>query len=214
VADGREIGTDPVHDAVDFGIPGAQLQPGDHVCAFFFGLAERDDILLPYLRQGLRDGDKCLCIVDASEPSTVISGIGDGVNVDGAVRSRQLEVLRATQAYLRTGEFSTNQMIDFFRETVGAATASGGYDFARVAGETTWLFDDPPGADEFVEYESELNRYTTQYPQSILCLYDLERFGGGMMVDLIKTHPKLLLGGLLIDNPHYLSPDEFRATRR
>jgi hypothetical protein len=35
-----------------------------------------------------------------------------------------------------------------------------------------------------------------------------------MMVDLIKTHPKLLLGGLLIDNPHYLSPDEFRATRR
>jgi hypothetical protein len=83
-----------------------------------------------------------------------------------------------------------------------------------VAGETTWLFDDPPGADEFVEYESELNRYTTQYPQSILCLYDLERFGGGMMVDLIKTHPKLLLGGLLIDNPHYLSPDEFRATRR
>jgi hypothetical protein len=42
-------------------------------------------------------------------------------------------------------------------------------------------------------------------------MYDLERFGGGVVVDLLKTHPKLLLGGVLIDNPHALTPDEFRG---
>jgi hypothetical protein len=35
-----------------------------------------------------------------------------------------------------------------------------------------------------------------------------------MLVDLLRTHPKLLIGGLVIDNPHYLSPEEFLAARR
>ena len=34
-----------------------------------------------------------------------------------------------------------------------------------------------------------------------------------MIVDVLKTHKKVLLGGLVLDNPHYLTPDEFRATR-
>jgi hypothetical protein len=43
--------------------------------------------------------------------------------------------------------------------------------------------------------------------------YDLDAFGGGILVDLMKTHPKLLLGGMLLENPHALSPDEFLAER-
>jgi hypothetical protein len=83
----------------------------------------------------------------------------------------------------------------------------------RVAGETTWLFSDPPGSEQFIEYESELNRFVPQHDQVVVCLYDLERFGGGMMVDLLRTHPRILLGGLVIDNPHYLTPEEFRLAR-
>jgi hypothetical protein len=37
--------------------------------------------------------------------------------------------------------------------------------------------------------------------------------GGSTMVDLLRTHPRLLLGGMVIDNPHYLTPDEFRLAR-
>jgi hypothetical protein len=29
----------------------------------------------------------------------------------------------------------------------------------------------------------------------------------------VKTHPKALLGGMVIDNPYYLDPDEFLASR-
>jgi hypothetical protein len=47
----------------------------------------------------------------------------------------------------------------------------------------------------------------------ILCLYDLDLFGGGLVVDLLKTHPKIVLGGMVLENPHFMSPDEFRASR-
>jgi hypothetical protein len=53
-----------------------------------------------------------------------------------------------------------------------------------------------------------------EHPQVILCLYDLQRHGAGILLDLLTTHPKVLLGGIVLENPHYLSPDEYQASRR
>ena len=132
-------------------------------------------------------------------------------DVDAYVASEQLDVRRATDAYLRTGKFSPADMLDFLDETISKATSGG--KFARLAGETTWTIDEPPGSDLFFEYESMVNDFTPRYRQALLCLYDLELFGGGLLVDILRTHPKLLLGGMIIDNPNYLTPDEFLATR-
>jgi hypothetical protein len=30
-------------------------------------------------------------------------------------------------------------------------------------------------------------------------------------VDLLKTHPRLLLGGMILDNPDYMTPEELLA---
>jgi hypothetical protein len=198
-----------VIEAHEVGLPGLGLQPGDHVCALYFGPAERDEILLAYLRAGLLAGDKCLCIVDGVEPADVLASVGPG----GDPASTQLEVQRPTDVYLRSGEFSSQQMIEFLDETMNAAT-SGGYRFARAAGEMTWVLTGAPGVEQLFDYESDINRFAPRYPQMLLCMYDLERFGGNILLDLLKTHPRLLLGGMVLDNPHYLSPDEFRATRR
>lgn len=195
------------------GVPGFALEPGDHICAFYLGAAERDDVLLPFLTTGLHAGDKCLCVVDTTQPADVIDGLrDDDVDVDECVVSHQLDVRTATEAYLRSGEFSLNEMIGFLRDTVATAIADG-YGFVRVTGEASWLLEGPPGADEFLDYESELNRFAPDFPQAVLCMYDLAIFGGSMIVELLKTHPRLLLGGLILENPHYLSPDEYRATK-
>lgn len=194
------------------GIPGFEIEPGDHICAFYLGTRERDDALLPFLRTGLHAGDKCLCIVDTTEPADVVSGIGDGLDVEQCMSSHQLDVRTPAATYLRSGGFSMPEMLGFLHDTVDGAIADG-YGFVRVTGEASWLLGGPPGADEFLDYESELNRFVRRFRQAVLCLYDLQLFGGGMIVDLLKTHPKLLLGGLILENPHFLSPAEYRATR-
>jgi hypothetical protein len=58
-----------------------------------------------------------------------------------------------------------------------------------------------------------MNHFLPLYPQVILCLYDLERFGGGIVVDLLKTHSLMLVGGMVVENPYCLSPDELLAIR-
>lgn len=201
-------------DHVELGIPGLQLAPGDHVCAFYRGLSERDDVLIPYLREGLRAGDKCICVVDATEPDAVLANLTGDDDLRPPLASHQLEVLSSRQTYLRDGAFSTRTMIDFWDRSVGTALRDPGFTFARAVGEMTWALRDLPGVAELVTYESELNRFLPQYPQVILCLYDLERFSGELVVDILKTHPKVLVGGAVVENPYYLDPDAFLATMR
>jgi hypothetical protein len=76
----------------------------------------------------------------------------------------------------------------------------------------TWSLRDLPGVHELAAYESQLNEFMPRYPQVILCLYDIDQFGGGIVVDMIKTHPKILMSSMVVENPFYLTPDEFLAT--
>ncbi|HEY0486116.1 MAG TPA: MEDS domain-containing protein [Mycobacteriales bacterium] len=200
-------------EPIALGIPGVHLEPGDHVCAFYPGLAERDEILIPYLREGLEAGDKCICVVDATDPEAVLSAVGPDVDLAGCLGRQQLQVERSQDTYLSGGRFSTEAMLDFWETSVGGALASG-FGFARAVGEMTWALRQMPGVEELVGYESRLNRYLPRYPQVVLCLYELDRFSGEVLVDVLKTHPKVLLGGMVLDNPYYLEPDEFLATRR
>jgi hypothetical protein len=67
-----------------------------------------------------------------------------------------------------------------------------------------------PDPDELMMLECEMNRFLPLFPQVVVCLYDIGRFGSGIIVDLLKTHPRMLIGGMLVENPYYTSPDELR----
>jgi hypothetical protein len=197
-------------DPVGMGVPGFWLDPGDHVCAVYFGSEERDKVLIPFLQAGLQGGAKCLAMVVHPDPSDLVANLG--YHAAPYVASQQLVLERTAETYLRNGAFSTNDMIAYYEQFVADAIIDG-YPFARIAGEARWVLEMPSAAEEFISYESQLNDFAPRYPQVILCLYDLEYFGGGMIVDVLKTHKKLLLGGVMLDNPYYVAPDEFRAVR-
>jgi hypothetical protein len=200
---------------MQFGLPDLDLSPGDHVCAMYFGTGQRDEFLVPYLRSGLRSGDKCICVLDVTDPR-MLSVLGHGLDIDDALASAQLEMSGAADTYLSSGEFVADEVLAFWETTMGTALASGDYAFVRAAGEMPKPLQILPGGiDAFMAYESELNTYLAEHPeQSLLCMYDLEVFGGGLMLELLRTHPRLLLGGLLLDNPHSLAPEDYRTSHR
>ena len=99
-------------------------------------------------------------------------------------------------------------MLTFWTEAIARA-GSDGYSFCRLVGEMTWALRDAPGVEHLVGYESELNRVTASYPVIVLCLYDLDRFSGEVVVNIVKTHPQVLIQGILVENPYYVRPDEY-----
>jgi hypothetical protein len=201
---------------VPFGIPGLSLAPGDHVCAFYRGRVERDEMLLPFLAEGLRAGDKCICVVDAADPQEVITTLGgelDVGDVGGHLAEHRLEMFTSEGAYLRQGRFSPASILEFWDRAIAAALGPEEFTFVRVVGEMSWALRGLPGSEALFAYEAELNRFAVRYPQVMLCLYDLERFGGEVLMDVLKTHPKILVDGFVVENPYYLEPDEFLLSR-
>lgn len=186
------------------------LVRGDHVCGFYYGEEERDALLLPFLREGLVTGDKCVVVIDSTRPDEVIARIG---GTPDAVTSGQLEFYHSDETYLRTGTFEPDLMISFWEERADRIHRDGAFTFVRLVGEMSWLERVPPARGSVVRYESWADEFASRYAQTVLCMYDLRRLGSGVLMDLLRTHSKLLLGGLVLENPHHISADEFDAAR-
>jgi len=199
-------------NGLSLGIPGVGVvSPGTHFCALYSGPAERDRLLFPFLEEGLRHGDKCLCLIDDVEPALVRDRVVGQPDPAYSRRSAQLDVERAADAYLRSGEFSVEDMMSFLSESVEAAIGDD-FDLLRAAGEMSWVLPGPPGWDDLLLYESALNQFVEQVPTILMCLYDLQKFGADMLVEVLHTHPKVLLDRTVIDNPHYVNPAEYSPT--
>jgi hypothetical protein len=187
---------------VPSGIDEISLLPGSHVCAFYRGDAGRDRLLSGYLGAGLAAGDKCICVVDSELTAKRIQSLTRSCGGPGH-GGRQLDIHLPESTYLAGGEFTTSHMLTFWTEGMMKAELEG-YSFFRLAGEMTWALRD----------ESELNRVTSSHPVVVLCLYDLDLFSGEVVINVVKTHPQVLVQGVLVENPYYLAPDEFLRSAR
>ncbi len=199
-------------NSVSLGIPGMDdVHPGTHLCALYSGPDERDRLLLPFLQEGMRDGDKCLCLVDDVAPVTVRRRVEGTGATSHPHRADQLNVDVASSVYLQDGQFSVERMISFLARSLSEATED--FPLLRAAGEMSWVLPMPVGADDFFVYESAVNGIVEDAPAIFMCLYDLQQFSARMLVDVLHTHPQVLLDNSVIDNPHYLPPAEYLASR-
>jgi hypothetical protein len=44
---------------------------------------------------------------------------------------------------------------------------------------------------------------------AVVCTYDVTKFSASVVMDILRTHPQVIVGGLLRENPFYMPPDEF-----
>jgi DNA-binding CsgD family transcriptional regulator len=173
--------------------------------------AERDKLLFPFLQEGIREGDKCLCLIDDAEPTSIRDRVASH-NGHLSPGSEQLEIDRASDVCLRSGRFSVDHMVSFLAGRLNRGTDSD-FPLLRAAGEMSWVLPRPGGAEDFFVYESAVNKIVEDQPAVFMCMYDLQRFGVATLVDVLKTHPKVLLGQMLLENTHYLTPEEYPAAR-
>ena len=199
-----------VQDPVALGIGGLEAEPGDHICGVFSGEAERDQVLIAFLRAGLASGDKCICVVDGTAPGEIVTALGPAGHSAVLTAGKQLEVIGASDLYLRSGRFSADEVIGAWKAAVSDAMYGGQFDVVRAV-EAWSRRDVLPDMQELLMLESEMNRYLPLYPQVIVCLYDIDQFGSGALYNMVMTHRRMLMRGMLIENPYYLTPDQVLA---
>lgn len=189
-------------------LAGSVLSRSCHVCAFFHSKDEEYRVLMPFIKDGFESGDRAFHIVDPRHRSDHLRRLEEaGIDVAGAEARGQLEVRRWQDVYLKDDCFDQHRMIEMVKELVDPARRPPGR-LARLVGHMEWALEDFPGVHEIVEYEARLNQVLQHCHDPVVCTYDLSRFDAGVVIDIMRTHPMVIIGGILQENPFYVPPDE------
>ena len=180
-----------------------------HVCAFFHSHEEEYRVLLPFIQEGLERGEKAIHIVDPRRRESHLQRLAaTGIDTVAAQQYGQFELYTWAEAHLRDGSFNPDRMFALIKEVVIGARQHG-FPCTRFVTHMGWALEAHVSAAALLEYEAKANSRWLHNNDLVFCTYDLAKFGGGIIVDIMRTHPMLLIGGLLHENPFFVPPEEF-----
>jgi len=181
-----------------------------HVCAFFNDLDEEHRVLRSFFKDGFDHGEKATHIVEVDKRADYLQRLAAaGINVREMMDAGQLEVLPWTDMYVRDHRFDLDAMLASVEELIQSG-ASAGYPRTRLVGHhMDWLFLDEPAVNNLLQYEARLNDVLSKYNAPVICNYDLSKISASVAMDIMRTHPLVIVGGLLRENPFFVPPDEF-----
>ena len=196
-----------VNHSVQFA--GGNLGGHRHICALFNSADEEYRVLRSFLKDGFDRGDKAFHLVDSELREEHLRRLAEaGIHVHEAMNTGQLEVRRWQDAYLRGDHFDQDAMLALIEEVLQSAAAAG-YPLTRLVAHMEWALLDKPGIDNLVEYETRLNYLLPRYDDPVVCTYDLSKFPASVVMDIMRTHPVVIIGGILQENPFFVPPDQF-----
>jgi hypothetical protein len=180
-----------------------------HVCAFFSSMDEEYRVLGWFYRDGFERGVKATHIVDAENRELYLKRLAEaGLDVERVMDNGQLEVLPWTDMYVRDHRFDQDAMLASV-EALLQSGASAGYSQTKLVGHhIDWVFADKPAVNNLLEYEARLNTLLSKYTAPVICNYDLSKVSARVAVDIIRTHPVVIIGGLMRENPFFVPPDK------
>lgn len=113
------------------------------------------------------------------------------------------------ETYLRQGTFDPQAVIAFLRETERLALVAG-FTGLRVTGEMTWALgsgtDGETDPATVIEYEALLNDFFAESRSLAICQYKRALFTPDVVEDVLRTHPRAILGDQVCPNLYYEPP--------
>jgi MEDS: MEthanogen/methylotroph, DcmR Sensory domain len=189
-------------------VAGGALGGARHICAFFNSLDEQHRILHSFIKDGFDQGDKAFHLVDPDRREDHLSRLADhGIDVDAALAIGQLEVRPWAWGPLQGDRFDQDVWLALFERVLQSGPAAG-YGQTRFLAQMEWALENLPGVEDLIEFETRLNHLVPKYDDTVICAYDLRRFDAGVVIYALRTHPVVIIGGLLQENPFFVPPDE------
>jgi len=180
----------------------AQLRNHFHACAFVAGPDEERAVIDPFLIEGMRRHEKAVYIVDPAHRDEHEARLGAA-----SPASELLDVLTWNEAHLKGGRFDQQRMVTTLEQMLNEHAASGRPPM-RLVGQMGWVLSSPPGIEQLVAYEASVNELLNRGRTPTVCVYDVRRLSGSLMMDLLRAHPLTVMNGVLHENPFYTPAEQ------
>lgn len=184
-------------------LAGKQIGDYYHVCAFFDSREQEYRVLSPFFLEGIKWGEKVVHVVDpALIPDHERQLHGHGIDVEACQQCGQLDVLSWDDVYLADGTFDQDRMLAAI-EGVVKAGKDAGFERVRIMGNMGWTLKGNPGTESVIEFESRVNEVLSRERQLAVCVYDMAKLSGSMLMNIMRSHPLTLVGDIVHENPFY-----------
>jgi len=184
-------------------LAGSQLGQTRHVCAFFNSDEEEYRVLLPFIKDGFERGDKAIHVVNPNQHHDHLQRLaGIGIDSTAVQRNGQFELRSSTETYLQDGRFDQDRMLQSFEQM--ASPNAEGLPLSRIVCRMDWSH-----IDDLIEFEARVNDVWCRHDDAVICTYSLSKFSGDAVIDIMRTHPLVIVGGILQHNPFFVPPGEF-----
>jgi hypothetical protein len=197
-------------EKLELGFGGYSCNWGLHICGLYETEAERDEIIMGFLHEGALQNDiQLYCPAERTKESFVKDYSRIYPDCTAHLNDPSLfSINSAKDLYYPDGTFSPISMdkgLNQFYED----SQKGGRRNVRAAAEMVWALQAIPGIEHLMAYESRLNYFIPGKPWISICLYNITKFSGKIIVNVLQTHPYTISGGVITQNPYYQDPDEW-----
>jgi MEDS: MEthanogen/methylotroph, DcmR Sensory domain len=179
-----------------------------HICAFFNGMDEHYRVLRSFFRDGVDQGDFAFHLVDPERREDHLRRLAKaGIDVEAAIASGQLEVHPWQDGPLEGDHFDQDAWLEEFERVLQSGPAVG-FAQTRFLAQMEWALVDLAGTEDLIEFETRVNYVVPKFGYTVICAYDLSKFGASTVMYALRTHPVVIIGGLVQQNPFYVEPDQ------
>ena len=195
------------HRHICLGFTEERYPEGTHICYLYNSDEERRRILPLFARQALRENEGFDYLADVPSRAELPGAIAR-LDLDAALMDAsghapgQVTLATSMEGYYPSGSFDPEAMLAALRARYARSRAAG-LAGVRLAGEMDWALRGVPGTERIIECESRINELVRETPVTVMCQYDLRKFDGAMMFDVMNVHPVMIVAGHILRNPFY-----------
>ncbi|HEY3304290.1 MAG TPA: MEDS domain-containing protein [Candidatus Binatia bacterium] len=184
----------------------SKLKQGDHACLIYNDdPAEQMAALVPYIKEGLEEGEQCIYVADDQTIEEVAHALEiGGINV---VRESERGALRlwTRREWRQPGELDSASKSLQVRRLIDEGLKAG-FKGVRFAVEMTWTLGPDISVDRLKHWEATINTlFVPGVPGRIVCQYSRSRLSAAVIEAGLRTHPIAILDDLCV-NLFYEAP--------
>jgi signal transduction histidine kinase len=160
---------------------------GAHMCLFYETKQDGLDTVVPYLKAGLENRERCVWVVSdpLAEDDAKVELMRVIPDAEQRFQDRTIEILSGYDWYMKEGRSDANRIIAAWEDKTAAAIADG-FEGLRISGNAFWM--QTHQWHEFSQYEQEVGDSLAGWPMIALCTYWLETSRASDLIDVVRAH--------------------------
>lgn len=180
---------------------------GSHICGLYETDEERDRILFGFFNEGMKSKDKLLyCPTERSKDDFKKKFSSNFPEYsDFLSNEERINYFSARDIYFPDGVFDPIKM-ESRLNSLYCDCQKVGHTNIRASAEMAWALEVAPNIEDLMAYEARLNMFIPDKSWISLCLYNVNKFSGNTIIQVLKTHPLVINQGVVVENPFYQDP--------